>query len=165
MSIPLLESPVNKPAPQREPCAARISMLENRLPPSNLQTPKSVVDHAHRAVYDWFINHGLERGHERASWLDAFEFALTHKGKTKRGIIIGSAEHAAALAGATLWRAHNRSATMGGPGRGQGRKAIDGQTDLKRVSVNLRTDQRSQFKEVGGSAWLRAQLDRLRSAG
>jgi hypothetical protein len=107
--------------------------------------------------------HGLQKDHKNSLLLQAFEHALANKGRIRKGILIGSEEHAASLAGASIWRLNNPTQGKGGPGRGQGRKAKDGQTDLVRMSVNMRPDQRGIFKEAGGSVWLRRELDKLKA--
>lgn len=128
-----------------------------------IPTPKTVQNHPFRAVYDAFVCNGLKAvAGFGASCGDVFSHALSNKGKVLRGVKLGSAEHAAALAGAALWRARNPSPGKGGPGRGQGRKAADGQTDFVRMSVNVRPDQHEEFKKLGGSLWLRAQIDTRR---
>lgn len=50
--------------------------------------------------------------------------------------------------------------TRGGAREGAGRKAIDGATNLVRVQKMIRFDQVDKLKRLGGSAWLRAQIDR-----
>jgi uncharacterized low-complexity protein len=47
----------------------------------------------------------------------------------------------------------------GGPGRGQGRKAEDGATDVERVTVQLTPAQREKVRQNGGSAWVRGLID------
>lgn len=41
----------------------------------------------------------------------------------------------------------------------QGKKAKDGAVGLKHVTVNLTEEQVPKFKSLGGSAWLRQQID------
>ncbi len=137
----------------------RAQMLASNVSVSAVVT-KSIEKHANRSIYDWFLINGLKEGHQQGSLLEAFEYALLNKGRIRRGTSMGSPEHAAALAGAALWRANNPSSGKGGAGRGQGRKAQDGCTDLVRISVNLRADQRKEFKAAGGSVWLRRELDK-----
>lgn len=128
-----------------------------------IPTPKTVQNHPFRAVYEALIgNDPQSMTGCSASCGAVFSYALNNKGKIRRGVNLGSAEHAAALAGAALWRAENPSLGKGGPGRGQGRKAADGQTDFARMSVNVRPDQHEEFKKLGGSLWLRAQIDAQR---
>lgn len=47
----------------------------------------------------------------------------------------------------------------GGPNRGQGRKplATDGQT--VRINLTMTAEQRDKLKKLGGSAWIRQQVD------
>ena len=49
--------------------------------------------------------------------------------------------------------------TRGGPNRGQGRKplAMDGQT--VRVNLTMTESQRDKLIRLGGSAWVRRQID------
>jgi hypothetical protein len=150
-------TPAAKPA--LDGAAVRAQMLASNAPVPAAVT-KSIEGHAHRAIYEWLVANGLKDGHEQKNLLDAFEYALMNKGRIRRGTSMGGPEHAAALAGAALWRANNPSSGKGGAGRGQGRKAQDGCTDLVRISVNLRADQRGAFKRAGGSVWLRRELDK-----
>lgn len=48
----------------------------------------------------------------------------------------------------------------GGPGRNQGRKAKDGAVGLIRTNVLLTEAQRERLKGLGGSVWIRVQIDR-----
>lgn len=47
----------------------------------------------------------------------------------------------------------------GGPNRGQGRKPLakDGQT--VRINLTMTAEQRDKLKQLGGSAWIRQQVD------
>ena len=47
----------------------------------------------------------------------------------------------------------------GGPNRGQGRKplATDGQT--VRINLSMTAEQRDKLLQLGGSAWVRRQID------
>lgn len=121
---------------------------------------KSVLKHPYRHVYDWFIENGSScSGNQPASCFEVYSHAVANRGKVKPGVLMGSAEHAAALAGAAIWRLKNPLYGKGGPGRGQGRKAKDGHTAFIRMSVNVRPDQHQEFKAFGGSLWLRTQID------
>lgn len=48
----------------------------------------------------------------------------------------------------------------GGAGRGQGRKAADGAKHLRKVSINLTTAQAAKLKTLGGSLWVREQIEK-----
>lgn len=49
--------------------------------------------------------------------------------------------------------------TRGGRREGAGRKAADGATDLVPVGVRIRRNQKSVLARLGGSVWVRQQID------
>ena len=51
---------------------------------------------------------------------------------------------------------------MGGIGSGGhgGRKAKDGAKDLVGINVRVTMSQRDKLKQLGGSVWIRAQIDK-----
>lgn len=48
----------------------------------------------------------------------------------------------------------------GGPGRGQGRKKLSNDSDSVRVNTSMTSFQHEKFKRLGGSVWLREQIDK-----
>ena len=48
----------------------------------------------------------------------------------------------------------------GGPGRGQGRKKLSNESNSVRVNTSMTADQKGKFQRLGGSAWLREQIDK-----
>ena len=48
----------------------------------------------------------------------------------------------------------------GGPGRGQGRKQLSKNSESVRVNTSMTASQRDKFQKLGGSAWLREQIDK-----
>lgn len=47
----------------------------------------------------------------------------------------------------------------GGAGRGQGRKPLSDQEKTVLVSIRMTDKQKSKLKSLGGSAWIRKQID------
>lgn len=50
----------------------------------------------------------------------------------------------------------------GGAGRGQGRKPLDPDSETVTVAVRMTLAQRAKLLRIGGSAWIRARIDRAR---
>lgn len=50
----------------------------------------------------------------------------------------------------------------GGPGRGQGRKPLDPESETVLVSIRMTIAQREKLLRIGGSAWIRARIDKAR---
>ena len=49
--------------------------------------------------------------------------------------------------------------TRGGPGRGQGRKPLKAGDPTVTVLIKMPTSTRENLKVLGGSAWVRAQIE------
>ena len=50
----------------------------------------------------------------------------------------------------------------GGPGRGQGRKALPDDEVLKPVTVKLNERQKDKLQRLGGGPWVREKIDRAK---
>lgn len=50
----------------------------------------------------------------------------------------------------------------GGAGRGQGRKPLDTESETVLVSIRMTVAQRAKLLRIGGSAWIRARIDKAR---
>ncbi|MHB1091540.1 hypothetical protein [Thiobacillus sp.] len=50
----------------------------------------------------------------------------------------------------------------GGAGRGQGRKPLDPDSETVTVAVRMTIAQRAKLLRIGGSAWIRARIDKAR---
>lgn len=64
------------------------------------------------------------------------------------------------LIGPKVWAEAKRQAgTRGGARTGAGRKAADGATGLVQVAVRVTAPQREKLARLGGSVWVRAQIE------
>lgn len=122
--------------------------------PSSLSGPRRVDDE----IYQWFVQYGLAARHADSALNAAFDFAAQN-GRLTPGATHASPQHSAARAGLAIWRQRQPASGRGGPGRGQGRKARDGATDLVHKTINIRRDQEPVLHALGGSEWVRRQID------
>lgn len=58
-----------------------------------------------------------------------------------------------------------KKSNWGGAGRGQGRKPLKPGAVTVPVSIKMTTEQRDKLLRLGGSAWVRARIDRAREPG
>lgn len=52
--------------------------------------------------------------------------------------------------------------TRGGPGRGQGRKALAEGVQTVAVPIRMTPDQRAKLARLGGPQWVRDRIDKAR---
>lgn len=88
--------------------------------------------------------------------------ALAHNGLTLDALVALPWKKAQRLplVGPKVWAEAKRQAgTRGGARTGAGRKAEDGATGLVQVAVRVTVSQREKLARLGGSVWMRAQIE------
>lgn len=62
----------------------------------------------------------------------------------------------------TIYKMEPKITGRGGPGRGQGRKALPEDEVLKPVTVKLNEQQKEKLQRLGGGPWVRAKIDQAK---
>jgi hypothetical protein len=55
-----------------------------------------------------------------------------------------------------------KQATLGGAGRGQGRKPLKEGEETVTISIRLTTAQKTKLARLGGAPWLRERIDKAK---